>query len=169
MVVMEYQECLGGTSEMLSSKGFKVDGVFDGAFGGAGDEEVVVGEGVVRYPLAISTSSSSLDERRMVGLKAMKKNNDEPLPHLTFSINLNIRNDVIRRREVWFGSDQPYDTKCQRRQLTSYPKEAAPSQDEIVKLLRHGMERKLELRQKKEKWTNMIYEMCSIIPKPRRR
>ncbi|GKE19695.1 hypothetical protein Tco_1427272 [Tanacetum coccineum] len=38
---------------MFSSKGFK-DGVFDGAFGGIGDEEVVVGEGVV-------VTSSSLD------------------------------------------------------------------------------------------------------------
>ncbi|GKF00976.1 hypothetical protein Tco_0027899 [Tanacetum coccineum] len=47
---------------MLSSKGFKeegvfswldevplVDEVFDGAFGGVGDEEVVVGEGVVSH------------------------------------------------------------------------------------------------------------------------
>ncbi|GKA31985.1 hypothetical protein Tco_0718352 [Tanacetum coccineum] len=32
---------LRGTFEMLSSKGLK-DGVFDGAFGGVGDEEVVM-------------------------------------------------------------------------------------------------------------------------------
>ncbi|GJU09323.1 hypothetical protein Tco_1131719 [Tanacetum coccineum] len=50
-VVMEYQECLGGTSKMLSRKGFKV---FDDAFGGVRDEEVVVGEGVV-------VTSSSLE------------------------------------------------------------------------------------------------------------
>ncbi|GJZ66654.1 hypothetical protein Tco_0623350 [Tanacetum coccineum] len=48
-VVMEYQECPGKTSKMLSSKGFK-----DGAFGGVGDEEVVIGEGVV-------VTSSSLE------------------------------------------------------------------------------------------------------------
>ncbi|GKF06891.1 hypothetical protein Tco_0037559 [Tanacetum coccineum] len=36
------------------------------------------------------------------------------------------------------------------------------------KLSRHGMEHGLELRQKKEKRTNTIYGMCSIIPKPRR-
>ncbi|GJW47752.1 ATP-dependent DNA helicase PIF1-like protein [Tanacetum coccineum] len=46
--------CLRGTSEMLARKGFKVDGVFDGAFGGVRDEEVVVGEGVV-------VTSSSLE------------------------------------------------------------------------------------------------------------
>ncbi|GKF29106.1 hypothetical protein Tco_0095448, partial [Tanacetum coccineum] len=52
---------LGGTSKMLSSKGFKglgeigsFDDVFDGEFGGVGDEEVVVGEGVV-------VASSSLE------------------------------------------------------------------------------------------------------------
>ncbi|GJZ28969.1 hypothetical protein Tco_0573616 [Tanacetum coccineum] len=56
MVVMEYHECLGGTSEMLLSKRSKgwgeigsFDDVFDGAFGGVGDEEVIVGEGLVRF------------------------------------------------------------------------------------------------------------------------
>ncbi|GJT69286.1 RNA-directed DNA polymerase, eukaryota, reverse transcriptase zinc-binding domain protein [Tanacetum coccineum] len=44
-------DSLGGISEMLSSKGFKV---LDGAFGGVRDEEVVAGEGVV-------VASSSLE------------------------------------------------------------------------------------------------------------
>ncbi|GKB60266.1 hypothetical protein Tco_0916452, partial [Tanacetum coccineum] len=79
MVVMEFQ---GGTSEMLSSKGFKgrgevgslddVDGVFDGAFGGVGDEEVVVGEGVVRFSSSFVRSTNSCFGGMMVSLIFLK-------------------------------------------------------------------------------------------------
>ncbi|GKF00888.1 hypothetical protein Tco_0027811, partial [Tanacetum coccineum] len=63
MVVMEFQG-LGGTFEILSSKGFKdevslIDVVFDGAFGGVRDEEVVVGEGVVRFSSSFVRSTKS--------------------------------------------------------------------------------------------------------------
>ncbi|GKB99010.1 hypothetical protein Tco_0985147, partial [Tanacetum coccineum] len=54
---------LRGTSEMLSSKGFK-DGVFDGGFGGVGDEEVVVREGVV----VISSSLEMLTNSCLGGI-----------------------------------------------------------------------------------------------------
>ncbi|GKF63458.1 hypothetical protein Tco_0186906, partial [Tanacetum coccineum] len=62
-VVMEYQECLGGTSEMFPSKGFKV---FDGAFRGVRDEEVVVGEGVVRFSSSFMRSTNSCFRGMMV-------------------------------------------------------------------------------------------------------
>ncbi|GJR18269.1 hypothetical protein Tco_0966796 [Tanacetum coccineum] len=48
-------EGLGGTSKMLSL----VDGVFDGVFRGVGDEEVVVGEGVVRLSSSFVRSAKS--------------------------------------------------------------------------------------------------------------
>ncbi|GJU37984.1 hypothetical protein Tco_1186338 [Tanacetum coccineum] len=79
MVVMEYHECLGGTFEMLSSKGFKgrgevgsFDDVFDGAFGGVGDEEVVVGEGVVRLSSSFVRSTNSCFGGMMVSLIFLK-------------------------------------------------------------------------------------------------
>ncbi|GJW16026.1 hypothetical protein Tco_0020159 [Tanacetum coccineum] len=45
-----------------------VDGVFDGAFGGVGDEEVVVGEGVVRFSSAFVISTKSCFGGMMVSL-----------------------------------------------------------------------------------------------------
>ncbi|GJU74632.1 hypothetical protein Tco_1266037 [Tanacetum coccineum] len=68
-------EGLGGTSKMSSRKGFRVfpnveevslvDGVFDGAFGGDGYEDVVIGEGV----------DMALEEEAWV--EAMKIENEE--------------------------------------------------------------------------------------------
>ncbi|GKE65925.1 hypothetical protein Tco_1520086, partial [Tanacetum coccineum] len=55
---------LGGTFEMLSSKGFKVDGVLDGAFGGVGDEEVFVGEGVVMTSSSLDIFEEDEDEKK---------------------------------------------------------------------------------------------------------
>ncbi|GJX46455.1 retrotransposon protein, putative, ty3-gypsy subclass [Tanacetum coccineum] len=58
-----------GTSEMLSSKRFKV---FDGAFGGVRDEEVVVGEGVVRLSSSFVRSTNSCFGGMMVSLIFLK-------------------------------------------------------------------------------------------------
>ncbi|GJX99440.1 hypothetical protein Tco_0356459 [Tanacetum coccineum] len=64
---------------MLSSKGFKgqgevgsFDDVFDGAFGGVGDEEVVVGEGVVRLSSSFVRSTNSCFGGMMVSLIFLK-------------------------------------------------------------------------------------------------
>ncbi|GJS79136.1 hypothetical protein Tco_0729017 [Tanacetum coccineum] len=76
MVVMEYHECLGGTSEMLSSKGFKIS---DGAFGGVGDEEVVVGEGVVVTSSSLEMLTNSCLGAIMVSLNFLKGLEEEAL------------------------------------------------------------------------------------------
>ncbi|GKA66555.1 hypothetical protein Tco_0766363 [Tanacetum coccineum] len=49
-----------------------VDGVFDGAFGGVGDEEVVVGEGVVRFSSSSMRSTNSCFGGMMVSLIFLK-------------------------------------------------------------------------------------------------
>ncbi|GJV67259.1 hypothetical protein Tco_1482768 [Tanacetum coccineum] len=56
LLLKNFLEGLGGTSEMLSSKGFKV---LDGAFGGVRDEEVVVGEGVVMTSSSLEMLTNS--------------------------------------------------------------------------------------------------------------
>ncbi|GKB60216.1 hypothetical protein Tco_0916402 [Tanacetum coccineum] len=57
-------EGLGGASNMSSRKGLDdvslVDGVFDGAFGGDGDDDFVIGEGVVPYSLLVKSIKSCL-------------------------------------------------------------------------------------------------------------
>ncbi|GJY04851.1 hypothetical protein Tco_0370791 [Tanacetum coccineum] len=79
VVVKVVHECrhwigLGGTSEMLSSKGFKV---FDGVFGGVGDEEVVVGEGAVRLSSSFVRSTNSCFGGMMVSLIFLKPLEEE--------------------------------------------------------------------------------------------
>ncbi|GJV89223.1 hypothetical protein Tco_1533161 [Tanacetum coccineum] len=49
-----------------------VDGVFDGAFGGVGHEEVVVGEGVVRLSSSFMRSAKSCFGGMMVSLIFLK-------------------------------------------------------------------------------------------------
>ncbi|GJV69962.1 hypothetical protein Tco_1485471 [Tanacetum coccineum] len=86
MVVMEYHEYLGGTSEMLSSKGsklrevwFKLNYVLDGAFGGVGDEEVVVGEGVVVTSSSLKMLTNSCLGGIMVSLIFLEGLEEEAL------------------------------------------------------------------------------------------
>ncbi|GJT60378.1 hypothetical protein Tco_1003911 [Tanacetum coccineum] len=65
MVVMEYHECLEGNIECCQAKvkgrgeSFGSLMIFDGAFGGVGDEEVVVREGVVRLSSSFVRSTNS--------------------------------------------------------------------------------------------------------------
>ncbi|GKC09780.1 hypothetical protein Tco_1001390, partial [Tanacetum coccineum] len=49
-----------------------VDGVFDGAFGGVRDEEVVIGEGVVRFSSLFMRSTKSCFGGMMVSLIFLK-------------------------------------------------------------------------------------------------
>ncbi|GJT99788.1 hypothetical protein Tco_1110127 [Tanacetum coccineum] len=49
-----------------------VDGVFNGAFGGVGDEELVVGEGVVRFSSSFVRSTKSCFGGMMVSLIFLK-------------------------------------------------------------------------------------------------
>ncbi|GJW82971.1 hypothetical protein Tco_0156116 [Tanacetum coccineum] len=60
---------------MLSIKGSKgslVDGVFDGAFGGVGDEEGMVGEGVMRFSSSFVRSTKNCFGGMMVSLIFLK-------------------------------------------------------------------------------------------------
>ncbi|GJU28751.1 hypothetical protein Tco_1167372 [Tanacetum coccineum] len=73
-------------------------------------------------------------------------------------------------KEGWFDIDHPVGTPNVNSSSGHLSvKDAGTLVDEVFKLSRHGMEHGLELRQKKEKRTKVIYGMCSIIPKPRRR
>ncbi|GJV83670.1 hypothetical protein Tco_1523568 [Tanacetum coccineum] len=55
------------------------DGVFDGAFGGVGDEEVVVGEGVVVTSSSLEMLTNSCLEGIMVNLIFLKGFEEEAL------------------------------------------------------------------------------------------
>ncbi|GJZ89156.1 hypothetical protein Tco_0660938 [Tanacetum coccineum] len=64
---------------MLSSKGFKVDGVLVGAFGGVRDEEVVVGEGVVVISSSLEMLINSCLGEIMVSLIFLEGLEEEAL------------------------------------------------------------------------------------------
>ncbi|GJU46859.1 hypothetical protein Tco_1204125 [Tanacetum coccineum] len=63
---------------MLSSKGFK-NGVFDGAFGGVRDEEVVVEEGVVVTSSSLEMLTNSCLGGIMVSLIFLERLEEEAL------------------------------------------------------------------------------------------
>ncbi|GKE14222.1 hypothetical protein Tco_1421799 [Tanacetum coccineum] len=68
-----YENCL------LQNKVLLVDGVLDGAFGGVGDEEVVVGEGVVVTSSSLEMLTKSFLGGIMVNLIFLKGLEEEAL------------------------------------------------------------------------------------------
>ncbi|GJS06664.1 hypothetical protein Tco_0363460 [Tanacetum coccineum] len=92
---------------------------------------------------------------------------------LAFSIKVESdENDVIRQGGLVDTGPSvmtPYSNSSSDMFAINRRRHPRNTSDEAFKLSRHGMEHGLELRQKKEKQASMIYGMCSIIPKPRRR